>query len=59
MVVGVAHGTSQSEFSTEKLHIKKINTSLEWGDQEEHFDSFCSNGTSVTREKVAKRGVFS
>ncbi len=29
---------AQTEFSTEKLHIKKyVNTSLERGDQEEHF----------------------
>ncbi len=35
---GATRGTTQSEFSTEKLHIKKkFNTLLEWGDQEEHF----------------------
>jgi hypothetical protein len=30
---------AQTEFSTEKLHVKKkyFNTSLERGDQEEHF----------------------
>ena len=38
---------------------KKNQHMLEWGDQEEHFVIFCSSGTSVTWEKVAKRGVFS
>jgi hypothetical protein len=54
---------AQSEFSTEKLHIKNkyFNTSLGRGDQEEHFVIvFVAAGLpSVTWEKVAKRGHFS
>ena len=44
-----------------KIYISKknFNILLERGDQEEHFVIFCSSGTSVTWEKVAKRSVFS
>jgi hypothetical protein len=52
---------AQTEFSTEKLHIKKnfqhiIGTGRSRG---AFCYSFCSSGTSVTWEKVAKRGHFS
>ena len=48
---------AQTEFSTEKLHIKINISTHHWNGEIKY--SFCSSGTSVTWEKVAKRGHFS
>ncbi len=52
---------AQTEFSTEKLPIKKIfQHIIGTGRSRGTFCySFCSSRTSVTWEKVAKRGHFS